>query len=615
MEQSNWVDGLVGETVSSGWLKKASQNEIAESDVSDANEGYEKYAQELEALGGQEFKEREIVSMTHDEICNAANDFTTVAQVNPRNVRAGLQRLYPAMTDSDFESVRKIAWAPYFEGMERIAADKAETVFYGKDQLNEIVDDLMELSVQGSKEAELAQVAFERYHVDEPMLQAELVARAIDDSDSMSHRDPETKYVNTPMQNAGPHTSDPGMVQMATPKQCAVHDLGLEDGICTCDEIEKENRFNVVGVYDNGGETADRYTVVVDEVVDGNGVDRFNILLSDDALSPQGVNMIVDSSMGGTGTPIEFEDLPEQVQTAVNRRLQELKSTGALKHAGGKGWDVFLNGKKIDTVFFDDDMDAETVKRSLVDHDGYDPGITVRADLKQAADPVPPQAPAQPATPAAPAQAEPSQEQVEEMVRKRIQLEGKLQEIGSQIEKMRTAMMQTVLPLQKEVGADEPALISALKKLDDMSIMVDGWKAKVSEAFERVTPKYKDILTKVQEVAEEEVIPRISKLITQLLGTQKYLSTTTTPERLLMRQTKPTEKESDLKFDGWNFGKEAAPITQKLKEWWAMLMGWFKRDVSPELDKVEESIEEIDGYLDAMEGAPATAPVQVEENE
>lgn len=45
-----------------------------------------------------------------------------------------------------------------------------------------------------------------------------------------------------------------------------------------------------------------------------------------------------------------------------------------------RGWDVFLRGKHIDTVFFDKDIPAEDVKRSLVNHDGYDPAIKVRSD-------------------------------------------------------------------------------------------------------------------------------------------------------------------------------------------------------------------------------------------
>ena len=179
--------------------------------------------------------------------------------------------------------------------------------------------------------------------------------------------------------------------------------------------------------------------------------------------------------------------------------------------------------------------------------------------------------------------------------------------ITTQIEKMRSAMMSSVLPLQKQVGEEEPALVEALKKMDEMSIMVDGWKAMISKAFDKETPKYKAIVDKIMEVAESEAIPRISKLITQLLGTAKYITKTHTPERLLLHQTTP-QKESS--FDGWNFGKEAAPVTQKLREWWAMLVGWFKRDFMPELDAAEESLQEINEYLDVLSSAPATASLK-----
>lgn len=43
-----------------------------------------------------------------------------------------------------------------------------------------------------------------------------------------------------------------------------------------------------------------------------------------------------------------------------------------------KAWDVWLNGRCIDTVFFDEDISADEVYRSLVNHDGYNPGIEVR---------------------------------------------------------------------------------------------------------------------------------------------------------------------------------------------------------------------------------------------
>lgn len=38
---------------------------------------------------------------------------------------------------------------------------------------------------------------------------------------------------------------------------------------------------------------------------------------------------------------------------------------------------VWLNGTVINTVYFDGTCDNEYVRRSLIDHDGYDPGIKV----------------------------------------------------------------------------------------------------------------------------------------------------------------------------------------------------------------------------------------------
>ena len=41
-------------------------------------------------------------------------------------------------------------------------------------------------------------------------------------------------------------------------------------------------------------------------------------------------------------------------------------------------WDVYLNGKHIDTVFFTKDRDKDYVLKSLINHDGYNPGIIVK---------------------------------------------------------------------------------------------------------------------------------------------------------------------------------------------------------------------------------------------
>lgn len=48
-----------------------------------------------------------------------------------------------------------------------------------------------------------------------------------------------------------------------------------------------------------------------------------------------------------------------------------------------KGWDVFLNGKWIDKVFYDTDCQQDYVRRGLIQHDGYHPNIVVTAEPKR----------------------------------------------------------------------------------------------------------------------------------------------------------------------------------------------------------------------------------------
>ena len=42
-----------------------------------------------------------------------------------------------------------------------------------------------------------------------------------------------------------------------------------------------------------------------------------------------------------------------------------------------QAWNVYLNGRVIDTVFFDADCVRDYVYRALVNHDGYDSRINV----------------------------------------------------------------------------------------------------------------------------------------------------------------------------------------------------------------------------------------------
>ena len=41
-------------------------------------------------------------------------------------------------------------------------------------------------------------------------------------------------------------------------------------------------------------------------------------------------------------------------------------------------WDVILNGRVIDTVWYNCDCDKDYVLRGLIEHDGYDPSIKIR---------------------------------------------------------------------------------------------------------------------------------------------------------------------------------------------------------------------------------------------
>ena len=46
-------------------------------------------------------------------------------------------------------------------------------------------------------------------------------------------------------------------------------------------------------------------------------------------------------------------------------------------------FNVYLRGTLVDTVWFTG-YTADEARRSLIDHDGYDPAITVRADRPRA---------------------------------------------------------------------------------------------------------------------------------------------------------------------------------------------------------------------------------------
>lgn len=45
-------------------------------------------------------------------------------------------------------------------------------------------------------------------------------------------------------------------------------------------------------------------------------------------------------------------------------------------------WNVYLNGKWLDSVPYDKNCDKEYIRKGLIEHDGYDPSIWVRQASK-----------------------------------------------------------------------------------------------------------------------------------------------------------------------------------------------------------------------------------------
>jgi hypothetical protein len=76
----------------------------------------------------------------------------------------------------------------------------------------------------------------------------------------------------------------------------------------------------IISVFDNGGVTPDRYTVIINN--------KYAYAMSDDALSPNGINRYlchkVDLNWENLGEPSSVRDLPEAVRKAIEKRCDEM---------------------------------------------------------------------------------------------------------------------------------------------------------------------------------------------------------------------------------------------------------------------------------------------------
>ena len=79
--------------------------------------------------------------------------------------------------------------------------------------------------------------------------------------------------------------------------------------------------MKIYKIYDDGGKTWDRYTVLTEPWYFGKSCNAFG--LSENAKSPQGFNQFIYEVYEGAdiGKEISFDKLPQEVQEAVIDRL------------------------------------------------------------------------------------------------------------------------------------------------------------------------------------------------------------------------------------------------------------------------------------------------------
>ena len=87
----------------------------------------------------------------------------------------------------------------------------------------------------------------------------------------------------------------------------------------------KVNSMKIQAIYDNGGETFDRFTVYYDEMERGYHTGRG---MSEHPCHPQGFGQCISGALGEhNGTLIQFAALPIDGQKLVNQDMDNLPLT------------------------------------------------------------------------------------------------------------------------------------------------------------------------------------------------------------------------------------------------------------------------------------------------
>jgi hypothetical protein len=110
---------------------------------------------------------------------------------------------------------------------------------------------------------------------------------------------------------------------------------GIDERTATASGWERVHGLvRPIKVYDNGGESFDRYTVVLDEPGTNRGDDFMALGLSDNPGHPQGFSQFTTAQDGPhLGKRIKFADLPDEVR---KHAVVRLKDEVAVESAGGR---------------------------------------------------------------------------------------------------------------------------------------------------------------------------------------------------------------------------------------------------------------------------------------
>lgn len=80
--------------------------------------------------------------------------------------------------------------------------------------------------------------------------------------------------------------------------------------------------MKIIAIYDNGGETMDRYTIVFNTYHDHRKTLRECLALSSNPSDPQGFSQWSSCQIGKhLGKKLKFEQLPELIQKHVQARI------------------------------------------------------------------------------------------------------------------------------------------------------------------------------------------------------------------------------------------------------------------------------------------------------